>query len=90
MLINIISWIVFGLVAGAVAKFLLPGNDPGGCLVTSLIGIAGAFVGGYLGQQFFGTGAAETWSWEGFVTAVLGAIVLLFAYRLLTGRNTSR
>lgn len=85
MLANIISWAVFGLLAGAVAKFLLPGKDPGGCIVTILFGVAGAMVGGWLGQRFFDAGATEAWSWEGFVTAVLGALVLLFLYRLLAG-----
>ncbi len=88
MLINIISWVIFGLIAGAVAKLLMPGEGPGGCIVTSLIGIAGALVGGWLGGLLgIYEAQAEAWSWEGFFTAVVGAIVLLALYRLFAGRR---
>jgi uncharacterized membrane protein YeaQ/YmgE (transglycosylase-associated protein family) len=74
----ILGWIVFGLVVGVVAKLLMPGRDPGGFIVTILLGIAGALVGGFLGR-------AVGWYREGdpvgFVMAVLGAIVLLIIYR---------
>ena len=86
---SIISWIVFGLIAGAVAKLLMPGDDPGGWLITILIGIVGAFLGGWLGQTLIGAGATETWTWTGFITAVIGAIILLFLYRLVAGRRSS-
>lgn len=81
---GVIAWILFGLVVGLVAKFLMPGRDPGGFIVTVLLGIAGALVGGYLGR-------AVGWYREGdpvgFLMAVLGAIVLLALYRMLARRS---
>jgi uncharacterized membrane protein YeaQ/YmgE (transglycosylase-associated protein family) len=81
---GIIGWIVFGLVVGIVAKFLMPGRDPGGFIVTILLGVAGALVGGFLGR-------AAGWYREGdpvgFLMAVLGAIVLLILYRMLARRS---
>jgi len=79
-MMSILGWIVFGLVVGAVAKFVMPGKDPGGLLVTMFLGIAGAFVGGFLGQLlgWYGPGQAA-----GFVMATLGAVLLLFVYRKL-------
>ncbi len=79
---GIISWIILGLLAGAVAKLLMPGKDPGGWIITILLGIAGAFVGGYIGS-FVGFGAVDSFSWKSFLLAVGGALILLFAYRLL-------
>jgi len=81
---GIIGWIVFGLIVGIVAKFLMPGRDPGGFIVTILIGIAGAVVGGSLGQTlgWYGPGQAA-----GFIMSVAGAMVLLIAYRMLFGRR---
>ncbi|WP_441249226.1 GlsB/YeaQ/YmgE family stress response membrane protein [Kitasatospora sp. McL0602] len=85
---GIVSWIVLGLIAGAIAKILLPGRDPGGLIVTTLIGIAGSFVGGWLsstflhrpvGKDFFD---AATWG-----SAIVGSFVLLVAYRLLFGNS---
>lgn len=80
---GIISWIILGLIAGALAKWIMPGKDPGGCLVTTLIGIAGAFVGGFLGS-FIGQGGVTELSIGGIITAMVGAIVLLFLYRQIT------
>lgn len=85
---SIIAWIVLGLLAGAIAKFLMPGSDPGGWIVTILIGIAGAFVGGWLGQTLFGVGTTA-FSFAGLVTAIVGAIILLFLYRLIVGRSST-
>jgi uncharacterized membrane protein YeaQ/YmgE (transglycosylase-associated protein family) len=82
---GIVGWIVFGLVVGAVAKFLLPGRDPGGCLVTILLGIAGAVLGGFIGQEL---GLYAPGQPAGFVMATLGAIVLLLLYRLVFGRRS--
>ena len=79
-MMSILGWIVFGLVVGAVAKFVMPGKDPGGLLVTMFLGIAGAFVGGFLGQLL---GWYEPGQAAGFVTATLGAVLLLFVYRKL-------
>lgn len=77
---GIISWIILGLVAGILAKWLMPGKDGGGMIVTILLGIAGAFVGGWLGS-FFGLGTTGGFSIGSIVTATVGAIVLLFIYR---------
>jgi uncharacterized membrane protein YeaQ/YmgE (transglycosylase-associated protein family) len=82
---GILSWILLGLVAGALAKFIMPGKDPGGLIVTILIGIAGAVVGGFLGS-FIGLGAVESFDIGGIFIATVGAIVLLFIYRLLRSR----
>lgn len=79
---NIITWIIFGLIAGVIAKLLMPGKDPGGFIVTGLLGIAGAFVGGWIGS-LIGAGGVTGFNVASMVTAVLGAIVLLIVYRLL-------
>jgi uncharacterized membrane protein YeaQ/YmgE (transglycosylase-associated protein family) len=78
-----ISWFVFGLIAGVVAKIVFPGKDGGGWIKTSLLGIVGSFVGGYIGT-IFGFGSQASWSMEGFGTAVFGAILLLAANRIVT------
>ena len=81
---SIIAMLVIGLLVGIVAKFLLPGDDPGGFIVTTLIGIAGSFAAGYIGR-------AAGWYNEGepvgFIASVIGAIVLLLVYRLLFARK---
>lgn len=84
MLTNLVVWAILGLVAGALAKFIMPGKDPGGFLVTMLIGIAGSFIGGYLGG-ILGIGGAQTGglSMPSIATAVAGALVLLAGYRFL-------
>lgn len=78
---GILSWILLGLVAGALAKFVVPGRDPGGCLVTILIGIVGGLLGGFLGS-FVGLGKVESFDVGGIIIATLGAIILLIIYRL--------
>jgi uncharacterized membrane protein YeaQ/YmgE (transglycosylase-associated protein family) len=93
MLMNVLCWGLFGLVAGAVAKFIMPGKDPGGSnlvglVITSLIGIAGAVVGGWLSSHLFHWDVSG-FSLESFAVAVGGAILLLILYRLITGRATS-
>lgn len=87
---SIIIWIILGLIAGAIAKFLMPGPDPGGWIVTILIGIAGAFVGGWLGQTLLGVGTTGGLSIGSIITAIIGAIILLFLYRLIAGRGSTR
>ena len=77
-----ISWIVMGLVVGALAKWIMPGDDPGGFIVTIIIGIAGAFVGGWLGS-LLGIIAAPGWSLTNIAMATVGALLLLFVYRKL-------
>lgn len=81
---GILGWIVFGLVVGVIAKLLMPGKDPGGFIVTVLVGIAGAVVGGYLGRALGWYGPEEP---AGFIVATLGAILLLLVYRMVTGRK---
>ena len=79
---GILSWIVFGLLAGILAKWLMPGRDGGGIIMTMLLGIAGAFVGGWIGTQL-GFGSVTGFNLGSFFTAIIGALVLLFLYRLL-------
>jgi uncharacterized membrane protein YeaQ/YmgE (transglycosylase-associated protein family) len=83
---HIIGWIVFGLVVGIVAKFLMPGRDPGGFVITALIGIVGAVVGGFVGRTI---GLYKDGDPVGFVMAVIGAIILLAVYRLTIGRTAT-
>ena len=80
---NILGWILFGLVVGALAKLLMPGRDPGGWIVTILLGIAGSFVGGFLASMF--TDRENTTA--GWIGSVIGAMALLFLYRLMVGRR---
>ncbi len=77
----VIGWILFGLVVGIVAKLLTPGRDPGGFILTILLGIAGAILGGYIGRWL---GFYEPNQSAGFLTSVVGAIVLLLLYRLMS------
>ncbi len=81
---GIFSWIIFGLIAGAIAKLIMPGKDPGGMIVTMLIGIAGAVVGGFIGT-LLGFGKVSGFDFGSFVMAVGGSIILLFGYRRLRG-----
>ena len=81
---GIISWIVFGLIAGVVAKLLMPGKDPGGFIVTILIGIAGAMVGGFI-STYFGYGDVSGFDLRSMGIAIGGALLLLFSYRKLKG-----
>jgi uncharacterized membrane protein YeaQ/YmgE (transglycosylase-associated protein family) len=80
-----IGWILFGLVVGIVAKLLMPGRDPGGLIITTLLGIVGAVIGGFLGRSLGLYGPGEP---AGFLMATLGAVVLLFIYRMM--RRPSR
>jgi uncharacterized membrane protein YeaQ/YmgE (transglycosylase-associated protein family) len=83
---HIIGWIVFGLVVGIVAKFLMPGRDPGGFIVTALLGIVGAVVAGFMGRLMGWYADGDT---VGFVMAVFGAILVLAVYRFTVGRNVT-
>ena len=80
---GILSWIVFGLIAGVVAKLIMPGRDPGGMIVTILIGIVGAVIGGYI-AGFFGLGSVSGFNLGSFAIAVGGALLLLFVYRKIS------
>ena len=77
---GILGWVLFGLVVGIVAKLLMPGRDPGGFIITTLLGIVGAVIGGFLGRSLGLYGPGEP---AGFLMATLGAVVLLFLYRML-------
>jgi uncharacterized membrane protein YeaQ/YmgE (transglycosylase-associated protein family) len=79
---GIVSWIVFGLIAGALAKFLMPGADPGGIVITMLLGIGGAIVGGFIGT-LIGFGGVGGFDVRSFLVAVGGALVLLAGYRMM-------
>ena len=81
---GIIVWIVIGGIAGAIAKLLMPGRDPGGCIITIFLGIAGALVAGFIGQQ---VGWYKPGEGAGFVAAIVGAFVLLLFYRLVARRR---
>ena len=83
---EILGWILFGLVVGALAKLIMPGKDPGGIIITILLGIAGALLGGWIGQML---GIYQPGEAAGFLMALLGAIVLLGIYRMARGRRTT-
>ena len=80
---NILSWVLLGLVAGGIAKLIMPGKDPGGCLVTIGIGVLGALLGGFLGTTVFRWGTVTGFDLKSVGIAVAGSIVLLVVYRLL-------
>ncbi|MFF4274262.1 GlsB/YeaQ/YmgE family stress response membrane protein [Streptomyces sp. NPDC001536] len=87
---GIIAWIIIGLLAGAIAKILMPGKDPGGIVITMLIGIVGGLLGGWLGKVIFGVDSIDgffdlsTW-----IAAIAGSLILLLLYRLITGNRRS-
>jgi uncharacterized membrane protein YeaQ/YmgE (transglycosylase-associated protein family) len=84
---SIIAWIVLGLIAGALAKMLMPGRDPGGIIVTILIGIAGAIVGGFIWNVFTGNDSYGDFDIGGILIAIIGSIILLWGYRVLAQRR---
>jgi uncharacterized membrane protein YeaQ/YmgE (transglycosylase-associated protein family) len=81
---GVIGWIIFGLIVGAIAKLVMPGRDPGGIIVTMLLGIAGALVGGSVGRALGWYGPNDG---AGFLMSLLGAIILLWIYRMVVGRR---
>lgn len=81
---GILGWIVIGLLAGGIAKLLMPGRDPGGCIITILLGIAGALLAGFLGRA---VGWYNENEGAGFIAAVVGAFIILFIYRLVVTRR---
>lgn len=82
---DILTWIILGLVAGLIAKFVMPGNDPGGLIVTIIVGIAGAVIGGFVASAL-GFGAVSGVNLRSVVIAAIGAFALLFALRMLKRR----
>ena len=85
---SIIAWIVVGLIAGALGKLIMPGDDPGGIIVTILIGIVGAFVGGFL-TSLLGFGGVTGFTLWSILVATVGAIILLAIYRAVVGGRTT-
>ncbi len=85
---GVLSWIVVGLIAGALGKLIMPGDDPGGFIVTTLIGMAGALVGGFVVSLLGGAGATGFNIWS-ILVATLGSIILLAIYRALVGRRSA-
>jgi uncharacterized membrane protein YeaQ/YmgE (transglycosylase-associated protein family) len=83
-MISVLGWILFGLIVGALAKLVMPGRDPGGIIVTMLIGIAGSLLGGFLGRAMGMYGPSQT---AGFLMSFLGAVVLLMLYRVIVRRR---
>ncbi len=81
---GILGWIVIGLLAGGIAKLLMPGKDPGGCIITILLGVAGALLAGFIGKS---VGWYDSNEAAGFIAAVIGAFILLFIYRLIARRR---
>ena len=82
---GIIGWIIIGFIAGAIAKLLMPGKDPGGCLITILLGIAGAYLAGFIGKSI---GWYESGERASFIAAIVGAFIILFIYRLVMRRRS--
>jgi len=86
--VGIIGWIVLGLLAGAIAKALLPGDDPGGIIVTMLIGVVGAILGGFIAGVLFDSDPVdEFFDLSTWIAAIVGSIILLLIYRMVTGRR---
>jgi uncharacterized membrane protein YeaQ/YmgE (transglycosylase-associated protein family) len=81
---GILSWILFGLVIGIIAKLLMPGKDPGGFIITILLGIAGALLGGFIGRAMGFYGENESAGW---IISILGAVILLALYRMMVRRR---
>ncbi len=85
---GIISWIIFGLIAGTLAECILPGKDPGGIIVKIIVGIIGAFIGGFIGTRIFGLQGVTGFNLHSFIIAIVGAIVLLLLYRMVVKRTS--
>ena len=86
-----IAYIILGLLAGVIAKAIMPGRDPGGLIITTLLGIVGSIIGGFVGRSLFGYGRGDSVTEPGFlmslVLAVVGAVIVLAVYRLIRGRS---
>jgi uncharacterized membrane protein YeaQ/YmgE (transglycosylase-associated protein family) len=80
---DLLAWMVFGLIAGALAKWFMPGDDPGGCIITMLIGLAGAVAGGFIARNVLGLGGVGERDFGSLIIAILGAILLLGIYRMV-------
>ncbi|MDQ3766922.1 MAG: GlsB/YeaQ/YmgE family stress response membrane protein [Actinomycetota bacterium] len=88
---GIIAWIILGLIGGAIGKALLPGDDPGGIIVTMIIGVVGAILGGFLASVLFNAKPMdEFFDITTWITAIVGSIIVLLIYRAVAGRSTAR
>ncbi|AHI00640.1 GlsB/YeaQ/YmgE family stress response membrane protein [Kutzneria viridogrisea] len=85
---GIIAWIVLGLIVGAIAKAIMPGKDGGGLIITMLLGVVGGFVGGIIGKALFGVDIGGFFEIRTWLLAILGAVIVLGIYRLVTGRKS--
>lgn len=84
---GILGWIVVGLIVGALAKLIMPGKDPGGIIVTILIGVVGGLLGGFVSSRLFGISTGSFFELRTWVIALIGSLVLLLIYRLVIGRR---
>jgi uncharacterized membrane protein YeaQ/YmgE (transglycosylase-associated protein family) len=84
---GIIGWIVLGLIAGAIAKAIMPGKDPGGLFITLLLGVVGALLGGFIGSRLFDVGLENFWSIQTWLLAIVGSLIVLGIYRVVVGRR---
>ena len=82
-----LGWILIGAIAGAIAKAIVPGRDPGGCIITMLLGIVGAFVGGFIFELLTGRPQVMRFDFGSLFVAIIGAVVVLLIYRLIAGRR---
>lgn len=87
---GVLGWIVLGLLAGGIAKMLMPGKDPGGCIITIFLGIGGALLGGWIGRELFDTDLGTFFDLRTWGLAILGALVILLLYRLVLGSSRRR
>ena len=87
---GILGWIVLGLIAGAIAKAILPGRQGGGWIATLILGVVGALLGGFIGSAVFGIGLETFWSLQTWIVAIVGAIVVLLIYGLVTRGSRTR
>jgi uncharacterized membrane protein YeaQ/YmgE (transglycosylase-associated protein family) len=89
--VGIIGWIVLGLLAGLIARALLPGEQPGGIIVTALVGVAGALIAGFIAQAIgFGDPIDEFFDWSTWIAAIIGAVVLLLIWQAIAGESGRR
>ena len=87
---GILGWIVLGLIAGAIAKAILPGRQGGGWIATLILGVVGALLGGFIGSAIFGIGLENFWSLQTWIVAIVGAIIVLLIYGLVTRGSRAR
>jgi uncharacterized membrane protein YeaQ/YmgE (transglycosylase-associated protein family) len=90
VIMGIIGWIILGLIAGAIAKAILPGRQGGGWILTLLLGVVGALLGGWIGSAIFGIGLSTFWSLQTWIVAIIGSIIVLLIFGLITRGSRRR